>query len=904
MGQIIAACCLPFLLNGELFAVATAVTHPLDVLKVRLQTQLVGQRGPLVGMAEIFEKIVEVEGARGLYLGLMPALTRSVLYGGLRLGLYEPCKYFCDLMFGSTNFFIKIASGAVSGALATALTNPMEVLKVRLQMNSKRGMIREMRKISSDEGFKALWKGVGPAMARASALTASQLATYDESKQVLLRWKKLEEGFHLHLISSCIAGTVGTLVTAPLDMIKTRLMLQNGTNGNRTYRNGYHCAYQVVLTEGLGALYKGGFATFARLGPQTTITFLVCEKLRELADFGILFTKMAVKNKFKLFALVGIAFCVVSLLVHLLLANYSARDLIQYRPTVDKFYQVGQNFRYRKLWGSIQSLEALQPYANPRNTYPVPGESNGFIYAKIYGGFDHIKPSICDLVAISRLLNATLVIPEIQESLRSKGISSIFKSFSYVYNEEQFIAALSNDVVIVKSLPYDLRQERRKNKYPTFSIRYLASPSFYVREVLPKLKQSKVVGLLIGDGGCLESVLPPDMEEFQRLRCRVAYHALQFRSEIQVLGNLIVERLRASGRPYLAFHSGLARDTLAFHGCAELFQVGIFLRAMGYPSDTIIYLAGAEVFGGQRILVPLRAMYTNLVDRSSLCSKAELSKLLGPESALLSELPMAPPQKTKEQLIEEWNRAGPRPRPLPPPPARPFYQHEKVGWYGWVAESDVEPDPSAIDLRMQSHRLIWNALDYYVSVEADAFFPGFHSDGSSWPDFASLVIGHRLYQMASARTFRPDRRTMVKLLDSIRDNMYHPKHNWTLLVRQHLNNSLGIGGLIMGSQASKPRSFLSHPLPECSCRVSRASEAQRLVKGPNGEVLYGGEDRCPEWMVNGLSFAQRETRDAKDEGDDLPEEDSEMEAQEDSSDVSRTEFNRAIEQDEEMDPDD
>ncbi|KAG0496927.1 hypothetical protein HPP92_001618 [Vanilla planifolia] len=881
--------------TGGAVAVATAVTHPLDVLKVRLQTQLVGQRGPLVGMAEIFEKIVEVEGARGLYLGLMPALTRSVLYGGLRLGLYEPCKYFCDLMFGSTNFFIKIASGAVSGALATALTNPMEVLKVRLQMNSKRGMIREMRKISSDEGFKALWKGVGPAMARASALTASQLATYDESKQVLLRWKKLEEGFHLHLISSCIAGTVGTLVTAPLDMIKTRLMLQNGSNGNRTYRNGYHCAYQVVLTEGFRALYKGGFATFARLGPQTTITFLVCEKLRELA----------------------------------------ARDLIQYRPTVDKFYQVGQVHR-------ILDIE------NYGDQYSLWKHYNHMLILEI-------PIQICDLVAISRLLNATLVIPEIQESLRSKGISSIFKSFSYVYNEEQFIAALSNDVVIVKSLPYDLRQERRKNKYPTFSIRYLASPSFYVREVLPKLKQSKVVGLLIGDGGCLESVLPPDMEEYQRLRCRVAFHALQFRSEIQVLGNLIVERLRASGRPWSfhIWHSTLVLQRTQVYGnfmvvfMVELFQdvhteliqykrkqlikrgivhgnlsvdsfaqkkkglcplmpeeVGIFLRAIGYPSDTIIYLAGAEVFGGQRILVPLRAMYPNLVDRSSLCSKAELSKLLGPESALLSELPMAPPQKTKEQLIEEWNRAGPRPRPLPPPPARPFYQHEKVGWYGWVAESDVEPDPSAIDLRMQSHRLIWNALDYYVSVEADAFFPGFHSDGSSWPDFASLVIGHRLYQMASARTFRPDRRTMVKLLDSIRDNMYHPKHNWTLLVRQHLNNSLGIGGLIMGSQASKPRSFLSHPLPECSCRVSRASEAQRLVKGPNGEVLYGGEDRCPEWMVNGLSFAQRETRDAKDEGDDLPEEDSEMEAQEDSSDVSRTEFNRAIEQDEEMDPDD
>lgn len=50
--------------------------------------------------------------------------------------------------------------------------------------NPQTGPLRELKKIVSDEGVKGLWKGVGPAMARASCLTASQLATYDESKQV------------------------------------------------------------------------------------------------------------------------------------------------------------------------------------------------------------------------------------------------------------------------------------------------------------------------------------------------------------------------------------------------------------------------------------------------------------------------------------------------------------------------------------------------------------------------------------------------------------------------------------------------------------------------------------------------------------------------------------------------
>ncbi|CAM0949697.1 unnamed protein product [Alopecurus aequalis] len=242
--------------------------------------QLAGQRGNLVGMGAIFTQMVEREGPRSLYLGFAPALIRSLVYGGLRLGLYEPCKHVCSYAFGSTNFAFKFASGVVAGAAATALTNPMEVLKMSTSRISTMGV---MRKIVAEEGLKALWKGVGPAMVRAGCLTASQLATYDEAKQALLKLTRLEEGFQLHLMSSCVAGTAGTLMTAPIDMIKTRLMLQKESKGGRVYRNGFHCAYQVVRTEGVRSLYKGGFATFARLGPQTAITFIACEKLRELA---------------------------------------------------------------------------------------------------------------------------------------------------------------------------------------------------------------------------------------------------------------------------------------------------------------------------------------------------------------------------------------------------------------------------------------------------------------------------------------------------------------------------------------------------------------------------------------------------------------------------------------------
>ncbi|XP_010655159.1 protein EMBRYO SAC DEVELOPMENT ARREST 30 isoform X2 [Vitis vinifera] len=548
------------------------------------------------------------------------------------------------------------------------------------------------------------------------------------------------------------------------------------------------------------------------------------------------------------------------------------------------------------------------------------------------------------------LLNATLVIPEIQQSTRSKGISYKFRSFSYLYNEEQFIASLKNDVIIVKSLPEKLKSGRRNNEFPTFRPKSSSSPSFYIKEILPNLKKFKVIGLILTDGGCLQSILPPSMSEYQRLRCRVAFQALHFRPEIQVLGRRMVERLRDWGQPFLAFHPGLVRDALAYHGCAELFQdvhteliqyrraqlikqgivkeelsvdshlhkekglcplmpeeVGILLRAMGYPPKTIIYLAGSETFGGQRVLIPLRAMFANLVDRTSLCSSQELLDLVGPETPLSLDTFKFPPAKTEEQLKEEWKKAGPRPRPLPPPPDRPIYRHEKEGWYDWITETETEPDPSPMDLRMEAHRLLWDALDYIVSVEADAFFPGFNNDGIGWPDFSSLVMGQRLYENPSSRTYRPDRKILADLFNITRENMYHPKHNWTLSVQELLNKSMGEEGLIRESLLSKPNSFLSHPLPECSCRIP-SDEIPNQVKGNDGRLLYGGEDNCPEWMQRGMEMVKVDpgaTERSKADEVELPDYETDLDEQPENDDTSgNTNTTLPFDQDDEMDPND
>ncbi|KAJ3671597.1 hypothetical protein LUZ60_007676 [Juncus effusus] len=641
---------------------------------------------------------------------------------------------------------------------------------------------------------------------------------------------------------------------------------------------------------------------------------------------------MIQRTRIKQFGYLVIGISALSLIVHLLLANNSTGiGYTRSNVLVDDLYP-SQGPRHRKLWGPVSSLETLQPYANLRDkTSSVPRGNNGFIYAKIYGGFDKIQSSVCDLVAVSRLLNATLVIPEIQLSLRSKGISTKFKSFSYIYDEELFISALSNDIIIVKTLPTHLKEARKKTKFPTFSTKGSETLDFYLQNVLPKLKQSKAIGLIVSTGGCLESILPASMSEYQKLRCRVAFHALQFRSEIRALGNKIVQRLRVSNRPYLAYHPGLVRDSLAYHGCAELFQdvhteliqytrkqmiakgavkdqlsvdsfarkkngscplmpeeVGLILRALGYPSDTRIYITGSETFGGQRILIPLRSLYPNLFDLSSLSSPTDLQTLTGPEPPLPSTNLHPPPVKPPEKLLEEWKNAGPRPRPLPPPPARPFYAHEKEGWYGWVAEMDSDPGLGLEGFRSEAHRILWDAVDFYVAVQADVFFPGFNYEGSQRVDFSGLVMGQRVYRAASSVTYRPDRKELVDMFANITENLYHPPRNWSRSLRSHLNKTLGAEGLIAEAQLSKPKSFLSHPLPECLCTTLKPNKAQPIS-------YYKGLEECPAWMVKTkLVNTQSETEDL-----DLPDDDVDVDHEPD-----KDSNNGSSEQDQEMDPDD
>jgi len=121
----------------------------------------------------------------------------------------------------------------------------------------------------------ALWTGVGPNIVRAALMTAGQVATYEQAKQFALSNKLMSDGPPLHFVSSFVAGFVATLVTQPVDVIKTRVM--NASKGETT--SALQCVMSIVRQERLSTFFKGFWPAFTRLGPQTILTFVFKEQL-------------------------------------------------------------------------------------------------------------------------------------------------------------------------------------------------------------------------------------------------------------------------------------------------------------------------------------------------------------------------------------------------------------------------------------------------------------------------------------------------------------------------------------------------------------------------------------------------------------------------------------------------
>ncbi|KAG8384567.1 hypothetical protein BUALT_Bualt04G0131200 [Buddleja alternifolia] len=366
------------------------------------------------------------------------------------------------------------------------------------------------------------------------------------------------------------------------------------------------------------------------------------------------------------------------------------------------------------MYNTTNNLSFIQTKVRfpPKRVY----NNNGYLVVSCNGGLNQMRAAICDMVAIARYLNITLIVPELDKTSFWADPSD----FQDIFDVNHFILSLRDEVRILKELPPRLKRRVELGMFYELPPVSWSNISYYRRQILPLLKKHKVVHLNKTDARLANNGLPM---EIQKLRCKVNFSALRFTAQIEELGRKVVRMLRRKG-PFLVLHLRYEMDMLSFSGCTrgcntkevnELTtmryanpwwkekvidpdlkreeglcpltpeETTLVLTALGIDRNVQIYIAAGEIYGGERRLRSLAKAFPNLVKKETLLEPSDL-------------------------------------------------------WF------------------FKNHSSQMAALDYLVSLESDVFVPTY--DGN----MAKVVEGHRRY-LGFKKTILLDRRVLVGLID-------------------------------------------------------------------------------------------------------------------------------------------
>lgn len=224
-------------------------------------------------MLGTFQYILKNDGFLGLYAGLSASLLRQITYSTTRFGIYEEVKARLTKRNNGKqpSFPVLVAISSASGFIGGISGNAADITNVRMQGDAmlppeKRRNYKHaldgMLRMAREEGLMSWFRGVLPNSTRAAVMTASQLASYDTFKKMLLWYTPMTDNLATHFTASFLAGVTAATATAPVDVIKTRVMSASGKSvGIGTLLR------ELFAKEGAAWMFKGWVPSFLRLGP-------------------------------------------------------------------------------------------------------------------------------------------------------------------------------------------------------------------------------------------------------------------------------------------------------------------------------------------------------------------------------------------------------------------------------------------------------------------------------------------------------------------------------------------------------------------------------------------------------------------------------------------------------------
>lgn len=169
------------------------------------------------------------------------------------------------------------AAGAASGAVTRLVCQPLDVAKIRLQLQSELGAARKYRhigelllKMTREEGLSSLWKGHVPAQLLSVTYGLASFAVFESLASSLTSEEENTQYRALvHFVAGSVGGCVGTLASFPCDVVRTRLVAQQAS----VYTGTRDAVAQLYASGGLGAFYRGFVPACLSVAPQSGLQF-------------------------------------------------------------------------------------------------------------------------------------------------------------------------------------------------------------------------------------------------------------------------------------------------------------------------------------------------------------------------------------------------------------------------------------------------------------------------------------------------------------------------------------------------------------------------------------------------------------------------------------------------------
>ena len=171
--------------GGLARTVACVIVNPLELIRTKMQSQKMA----FIDVRKALQVTFRSEGTIGLWKGVTASLLRDVPFSAV----YWPCYEY--LRPSEYNFSQMSVAGAVAGSVAAAVTNPMDVIKTRIQIELGEKGVRMtnskvVQEIIQSHGIKGLWTGLAPRLLKVAPACAIMISSYEYCKRFFRQYNQ------------------------------------------------------------------------------------------------------------------------------------------------------------------------------------------------------------------------------------------------------------------------------------------------------------------------------------------------------------------------------------------------------------------------------------------------------------------------------------------------------------------------------------------------------------------------------------------------------------------------------------------------------------------------------------------------------------------------------------------